>query len=109
MIVSGGENIYPREVENCIAHMVDDVSMVAVVGGPDPIWGEEVVAFVVRYPGSHITEDDVIEYCRQHIAGYKKPKRVIFLDKLPLNANGKTCRRILKDRLVEESKGNNGN
>lgn len=96
MIISGGENIYPREVENCISHMVNDVSMVAVVGVPDDYWGERVVAFVVRHPGSQVTERDIIDFCRGQIAGYKKPRQVIFVDRIPLNSNGKICRKMLK-------------
>ena len=97
MIVSGGENIYPREVENCLAHMTNDISTSAVIGVPDPIWGQKVVAFVVRYPNSNISEQDVIEFCKEHIASYKKPREVIFLDKLPMNANRKACRPALKE------------
>lgn len=96
MIVSGGENIFPREVENCIAHMVDDVSMAVVIGVPDACWGERVVAFVVRHPGSQITGQEVIDYCRGRIAGYKKPKEVIFVDRIPLNTNGKVSRKLMK-------------
>lgn len=97
MIVSGGENIYPREVENCLAHMVNDISTSAVIGVPDPVWGQRVVAFVVRYPNSTISEQDVIEFCREHIASYKKPREVIFLDRLPMNANRKACRPALRE------------
>lgn len=96
MIVSGGENIYPREVENCISHLVEDVSMVVVIGVPDPYWGEKVVAFVVRHPGSNITEKEIIDFCRGQIASYKKPRRVIFLDRIPLNTNGKMSRKLMK-------------
>lgn len=101
MIVSGGENIYPREVENCLAHMVNDISTSAVIGVPDPVWGQRVVAFVVRYPNSTISEQDVIDFCREHIASYKKPREVIFLDKLPMNANRKACRPALREMYAQ--------
>lgn len=97
MIVSGGENIFPREVENCIAHMINDVAMTSVVGVPDPVWGEKVVAYVVRHKGSSVTGEEIINYCRDHIASYKKPREVIFVDRLPFNTNGKICRKILKE------------
>jgi acyl-CoA synthetase (AMP-forming)/AMP-acid ligase II len=94
MIVSGGENIYPREIEEALyAH--PDVLEAAVVGMPDPVWGESVRAFVVRKPGSRLSAEEVVEYCRSRLAGYKKPKRVDFLDELPRNASGKVLKRNL--------------
>ncbi len=102
MIVSGGENIFPREVENCISRMADDVSMVSVIGVPDNYWGEKVVAFIVRYPGSQVTEQEIIDYCRSQIASYKKPQRVYFVDRLPLNSNGKINRKMVKEIYLRE-------
>jgi acyl-CoA synthetase (AMP-forming)/AMP-acid ligase II len=88
MIVSGGENIYSREVENALAaHPA--VLESAVVGAPDPHWGEAVVAFVVRRPGHDVTADAVIAHCRQVIASYKRPRDVHFVDTLPKLPNGK--------------------
>lgn len=103
MIVSGGENIYPREVENCLAQMINDISTSAVIGVPDPLWGQKVVAFVVRYPNSKINEQNVIDFCKEHIASYKKPREVFFVDRLPMNANRKACRPALKE-LYEQLK-----
>ena len=95
MICSGGENIYPREVEEVIyAHPA--VSEVAVVGMPDERWGEAVKAFVVLREGEKASESDIIEYCRKHIASYKKPKRVEFIDALPRLPNKKIDKKQLR-------------
>ena len=99
MIVCGGENIYPKEVEICIAKMANCVREVSVVGQPDPIWGEIVVAFVVPKEGATVTEEDIITFCKHNIASYKKPKRVFFVDALPLNSNGKVEKNTLRDWL----------
>jgi long-chain acyl-CoA synthetase len=96
MIISGGENIYPNEVEMCILQM-DGVAETAVVGVPDEEWGEAVKAFVVPRPGAEITADQVIRHCAENIAGYKKPKSVEFVEEFPRNAVGK----ILKNKLRE--------
>jgi acyl-CoA synthetase (AMP-forming)/AMP-acid ligase II len=95
MIVSGGENIYPREVEEVIyAHPA--VMEVAVIGTPDERWGEAVKAYVVLRNGEQATETDIIEHCRQHIASYKKPKRVEFIDALPRLPNKKIDKKQLR-------------
>jgi len=88
MIVSGGENIYSREVENALMSH-PGVLEAAVVGGPDPRWGEAVVAFVVKRPGHDVTSDAIIEHCRQAIAAYKRPRDVRFIEALPKLPNGK--------------------
>jgi len=88
MIVSGGENIYSREVENALMGH-PGVLEAAVVGAPDPRWGEAVVAFVVKRPGHDPTGEAIIEHCRQAIAGYKRPREVRFIDALPKLPNGK--------------------
>jgi len=95
MIISGGENIYPREVEEAILKL-DGVQEVAVIGIPDDAWGEAVRAFVVKRPGAELTEAQVIEHCRQHIASYKKPKGVDFVDGLPRSAVGKVLKHELR-------------
>ena len=96
MIISGGENIYPTEVEMCILQM-DGIADVAVIGVPDKNWGELVKAIVVRKPGAAVTAEDVIEHCRASIAGYKKPKSVDFVEVLPRNAMGKIQKNILRE------------
>nr|WP_315364278.1 o-succinylbenzoate--CoA ligase [Cytobacillus firmus] len=88
MIISGGENIYPLEVEHVISQL-KDVAEVAVVGNADPLWGEVPEAFIVKENGSALTEDDVIQYCHGNLAKYKIPKKVTFLKELPKNATGK--------------------
>ena len=96
MIVSGGKNIYPREIENLlIGHPA--IADVAVVGIPDPDWGESVWAFVVLEAGYHVDEQGVIDFCRQFLAGYKKPKSVVFVPSIPKNALGKALKRVLKE------------
>jgi acyl-CoA synthetase (AMP-forming)/AMP-acid ligase II len=95
MIVSGGENIYPAEVENAIfGHPA--VADVAVIGVPDAKWGEAVKACVVKKPGAEVTEAEIVGYARERIAGYKLPKSVDFIDALPRNPTGKILRRELR-------------
>ncbi len=105
MIVCGGENIYPREVEICIAKMVNCVQDVGVVGEPDPVWGEQVVAFVVPKAGAQVTQEDIVAFCKHNIASYKKPKRVIFLDTLPVDGNGKVSKGALRELLQKQRDG----
>jgi acyl-CoA synthetase (AMP-forming)/AMP-acid ligase II len=97
MIVSGGENVYPAEVENAISGC-PGVGDVAVIGIPSDKWGEEVKAVVVPVAGDAPRAEDVIAWARQRIAGYKVPKSVDFVDALPRNASGKVLRRELRDR-----------
>lgn len=87
MIITGGDNVYPAEVENLISTM-KGVDEVAVVGLPDDMWGQTVWAFVVC-SGSEVTEDDVQSFCREQLASYKVPRGVTFLGSLPRNALGK--------------------
>lgn len=95
MIVSGGENIYPAEVENAIfGHPA--VADVAVIGVPDAKWGEAVKAVVVRKPGADATPAEIIAWARDRIAGYKLPKSVDFIEALPRNPTGKILRRELR-------------
>jgi len=95
MIISGGENIYPREVEEAIYHH-PHVAEVAVVGTPDKRWGESVKAFVVCKQGTSVTEDEIIAHCRTLIASYKKPKQVVFIDALPRLPNKKIDKKQLR-------------
>jgi acyl-CoA synthetase (AMP-forming)/AMP-acid ligase II len=95
MIISGGENIYPAEVENAV-YSHPKVVDVAVIGVPDARWGEAVKACVVVKPGETLTEAEVIAFAREHIAGYKCPKSVDFIAALPRNASGKILRRELR-------------
>ncbi len=95
IIISGGENIYPREVEEALyAH--DDVAEAAVIGVPDDRWGEAVKAFVVLHPGAASDEAALIEHCRRRIASYKKPKSIEFIAELPRLPNKKIDKKTLR-------------
>ncbi|MCC7200065.1 MAG: AMP-binding protein [Gammaproteobacteria bacterium] len=95
MFISGGENVYPIEVEHVISK-VPGVAMVAVVGVPDERWGEVGRAFVVRAPGATVADDGVLAACRAALAGYKVPKSVAFVDALPISVQGKVLKRVLR-------------
>ncbi|GAA2120887.1 fatty acid--CoA ligase [Kitasatospora saccharophila] len=99
MIITGGENVYPAEVESALAEH-PAVAEVAVVGVPHDIWGEAVTAAVVPRRGiGRPTEQELIAFARERIASYKKPRRVLFVDELPRNANGKVLRHELLLRI----------
>ena len=97
MVISGGVNIYPREIEDHL-HTHPAILDVAVVGVPDPEWGETLRAYVVVRAGHAITADEVADYCRRELADYKRPRQVVFLDELPRNPTGKILKRELRDR-----------
>jgi long-chain acyl-CoA synthetase len=95
MIISGGVNVYPKEVEEVLyAH--PSVLEAAVIGLPDDTWGEAVTAVVVARPGRELTEDELLEHCRGALAGYKKPRAVKFVAELPRNPSGKILKRELR-------------
>lgn len=96
MIVTGGYNVYPREVEDVLAGHAS-VAQVAVVGLPDDKWGELVTAFVVLHAGAAADEAELIAHAHVHLAGYKAPKSVRFIEAIPLSAVGKPLRRALRD------------
>jgi long-chain acyl-CoA synthetase len=98
VIISGGTNIYPREVEDVLLRH-EAVDEVVVFGEPDPLWGESVVAAVVA-AGRRPTEEELVALCRTRLAGFKKPKRFVFVDELPRNAYGKIPRREVRERLA---------
>jgi len=97
VIISGGTNIYPREVEEALMRH-DAVQEVSVVGEPDPEWGESVLAFVVLKPGAQAQAQDLDRLCLASIARFKRPKRYVFLDELPKNSTGKVLKRELQQR-----------
>ncbi|MFQ5998699.1 MAG: long-chain fatty acid--CoA ligase, partial [Candidatus Bathyarchaeia archaeon] len=97
MIISGGANIYPRDIEEVmVKHPA--IEEVAVFGVPDDIWGEAVKALVVLKQGAETNEEQLIEFCKQHLASYKKPKSLEFVSNIPKNAYGKIAKRELRDR-----------
>jgi long-chain acyl-CoA synthetase len=95
MVISGGLNVYPAEVEACL-HRHPAVLETAVIGVPDEEWGESVKAVVVVRPGMSLSEAEVIEHCREHLAGYKKPRSVDFVVELPKGSTGKILKRDLR-------------
>ncbi len=98
MFISGGENIYPVEIE-AVLYKHPAVQMCAVIGVPDPKWGEVGKACVVLKPGMTATEEELIAFMQQHLARYKVPKSVVFLDSLPMSGMGKILKRELRDRF----------
>lgn len=100
MIISGGFNVYPTEVENAI-YSHPAVSEVAVIGIPDEKWGEMIKAFVVLNPGMKVDEDEIINVCKENIASFKKPRLIEFLDALPRNANGKIMKQELRMKAAK--------
>jgi acyl-CoA synthetase (AMP-forming)/AMP-acid ligase II len=100
MIITGGENVFPSEVETLIAKH-PAVFDVAVIGVPHPKWGEQIMAVVILKDGKTATEKDIIDFCRDKMAGYKRPKSVTFIppEEMPRTATGKILHRILRDRF----------
>lgn len=103
LIITGGENVYPGEVEACLREH-PDVEDAAVVGLPDPEWGERVAALVVPKPGSALTPDDVSEFCRKQIAGYKRPRVIAIAQELPRNTLGKVDKAKVRELLGGQTK-----
>ncbi|GDX22917.1 ligase [Actinomycetes bacterium] len=107
MIISGGYNIYPREIEDVIAE-VSDISEVAVMGVFDAEWGQRVVAMVTLAPNATAKGDElvnkVLEHCKSRMATYKKPKEVLIVEEFPLNSTGKIAKKILKKQLEDRNK-----
>ena len=100
MFISGGENVYPVEIEKAL-YEHPAVHMCAVIGVPDPKWGEVGLACVVLKPGATATEEELIAFLRDRLARYKVPKRVVFMDRLPISGAGKILKRELRERFVE--------
>ena len=98
VIISGGSNIYPREVEEVLL-LAPGVAEVSVVGAPDPEWGEVVVAFVVPRPGAQLDTAQLDALCLEHIARFKRPKRYQIVESLPKNNYGKVLKTVLREQL----------
>ncbi len=103
MIISGGENVYPAEVEDAV-YSHPDVEDVAVIGVPDEKWGEAIKAFVVAKDNSEVSADDIIRFARTRIAKFKCPKTINFIDSLPRNPSGKILRRELREPYWKDKK-----
>ncbi len=102
MIVTGGENVYSAEVEQVLAKH-PGVRMCAVIGLPDEKWGERVVALIMSADAHKPSQDEIINHCRQYIAGYKVPKEVRLVDAFPMTATGKVLKRVVRDELAKET------
>ena len=100
MIITGGYNVYPKEVEEELAK-IDGIIEAAAIGLPNDYLGESVTVAVVKEEGSTLTEEEVIEFCKKSLAGYKVPKKVVFFDELPKTIIGKVLKRLIKDKLLE--------
>lgn len=100
LIITGGENVYPAEVENVLyKHPI--VAQAAVIGLPDRKWGEVVTAVIIKRNGTKVSEDDIKTFCRKEIAGFKVPKKVFFVDELPMSASGKILKYQVRDELSQ--------
>jgi long-chain acyl-CoA synthetase len=99
MIIRGGFNIYPRDLEEILFEH-PAIAEAAVVGRPDPQFGEEVVAFVVKRPGVEVTAEEIMQFCQQKLAKYKTPKEIHFVSDLPKNQVGKVLRKELRAQLA---------
>ena len=102
LYISGGENIYPAEIEQ-ILYKHSDVEMCAVVGVPDAKWGEVGKAFIVLKSGKSVSEDDLMNHMQHHLAGYKVPRTIEFMDELPISGAGKILKRELLARVIQET------
>jgi long-chain acyl-CoA synthetase len=103
MIVAGGYNVYPREIEEVLFEH-EEVAEAVAIGIPDEYRGETVKAFVVRKPDGGVTEEEILAFCKERLAPYKTPKAVEFRDELPKSTVGKLLRRV----LTEEEKARAG-
>jgi acyl-CoA synthetase (AMP-forming)/AMP-acid ligase II len=101
LIIRGGENIYPKEIED-VLHSYPGVLEAAVVGQPDPVFGEQPVAFVALRQGYAVVPEDLIEHCRLSLARYKVPRAVYIEETLPKNAVGKIAKPVLRERLQRQ-------
>lgn len=103
MIIVGGFNAYPKEIEE-VLYTHPKVALAAVVGVPDPHTGEAVKAFVQLKPGESATEAEFLEFCKSHLAGYKRPRSIEFRETLPTSVVGKVLRRVLRDEVLQKTK-----
>ena len=102
MYISGGENVYPAEVEAVLAE-IEGIAEVAVIGVPDVRWGEVGYAFIVASPGQSFSTDEVLAHCRTRLAGFKAPARVVFTDSIPRTPSGKIQKHVLKSLVLQQA------
>jgi acyl-CoA synthetase (AMP-forming)/AMP-acid ligase II len=98
MIIRGGENISPEEIENAL-HSHPKIEEAAVIGIPDPEWGQEPRAIVVLKKEEAATAEEIMEYCRSRLASFKRPRSVLFIDSLPRNPMGKVLKKELREKF----------
>jgi fatty-acyl-CoA synthase len=103
MYISGGENVYPAEVEN-VLFQLPQVADAAIIGVPNERWGEVGMAIIVKKPGQALEEGDIIRHCLGKLAKFKVPQSVAFVDVLPRNATGKVLKRELRTKFVGQDK-----
>jgi long-chain acyl-CoA synthetase len=101
MIISGGENIYPKEIED-VLYQHPEVAEVAVIGIPDEYWGEAIKALVIKKANSSLTEMDLIEHCKEHLPGYKKPRSIEFVETLPRSTAGKVLKHEIRAQYWQD-------
>jgi long-chain acyl-CoA synthetase len=98
MIIRGGETIYPREIDE-VLYRHPAVAAAAAIGVPDELYGEEVAAFVVLKEGAHVEVEELLEFCRAHLADFKCPKRIHFIAEMPKGPTGKLLKRELAGKF----------
>jgi malonyl-CoA/methylmalonyl-CoA synthetase len=104
LIITGGYNVYPKEIES-VLEQHEAVQEVAVVGIPDEDYGEKVIAIVVPRGSEHpVTSEEMIAFCKKHLASYKSPKQIFFVDHLPRNAMGKIQKEVLQKKYSKPDK-----
>jgi len=101
MYISGGENVYPAEVEQVIFQL-DEIADVGVIGVPDEKWGEVGMAVVVKTGTATVTDEQILDHCKQNLAKFKVPKHIAYIEELPRNAAGKILKRELRAQFVED-------
>jgi fatty-acyl-CoA synthase len=101
MIIRGGENVYPREVEEFL-YRHPKIQDVQVFGVPDPRYGEEIAAWIKVRPGETLTAEDIVAFCRDQIAYYKVPRHIRFVAEFPLTVTGKVQKYLMRQRMVAE-------
>ena len=101
IVKTGGENVSSYEVEELLFKH-PKVANVAIIGLPDPYWGEAVTACIVPLPGMSVEKEEIIQFCKENLAGFKVPKHVFVTDEIPMNPSGKILKRVLREKYKNE-------